>query len=312
MVKRDVVDVLRRGLDNALVNWPTMLLRLAEKVVLGIIAIASLIAAVAPVVVSLGLHVPESPEDALDAIVKLYESWALLAWIGVGAVVLLFVFLAVHSFVEAGCARIAVDADRAAGPATQNVRARFRVFSMSRWLAGASDGWWRVFAIYNLAWGRLVLVLFIPLVPTVVLMLVLRDNQAGLIIVGVGGLIVTLLLFLVVAIVAALWTNRAIAEWAARRESAPAALSVAWRALKLDFARHVLIALAIFVVSMAGSSFFSMFGAFAAVGHSLSRTTLINFVTMPMRMAGWLLSSAFAAAVASWFLAAYAAIAVED
>lgn len=312
MVKRDVIDVLRRAFDNTLANWQTIVLRLAEKVVLGVIAVGAALAILVPFLVTIGLHMPDSPEDALNLIVRLYESWVLILWIIVAVSLLLLVFIAVHSFVEAGCARIAVDADRAAGPAAQGPRARFRVFSMARWLAGAVEGWWRVFWIYNLAWGALSLLLFLPMIPTMILMLVLRDNEAGLVITGIVGLLMTLLLFIAIAIVAGVWTNRAIAEWAARRESARVALSVTWRALKVDFARHAAIALAVFVVSMAGSSFFAGFGAFATIGTTISQTAIVHFVTMPMRMVTWLLSSAFSAAVATWFLAAYAALAVEN
>jgi hypothetical protein len=312
MVKRDVVDILRRAFDNTLANWQIIALRLAEKVVLGVIAVGAALAILVPFLVTIGLHIPDSPEDLLALIVRLYESWLLILWIIVAVSLLLVVFIAVHSFVEAGCARIAIDADRAAGPAVQGPRARFRVFSMARWLAGATDGWWRVFWIYNLAWGALSLLLFIPMIPTMILMLVLRENEVRMIVTGIFGLTLTVMLFIAIAIVASVWTNRAIAECAAHGESARVALSVTWRALKVDFARHALIALAVFVVSMAGSSFFAGFGAFAAIGQTISQTALVNFVTMPMRMVTWLLSSAFSAAVATWFLAAYAALAVEN
>ncbi|HKR63819.1 MAG TPA: hypothetical protein VJZ00_08810 [Thermoanaerobaculia bacterium] len=309
--KRDIIDTLRRGLDNAIANWPATLLRLGEKVVFGALVIASAILVLVPIAISIGLHVPETQDDWVDLMRKFVEGWTLLLWILLGVSVLLFVFVAVHAFVEAGCARIAVDGDRAAGASVQGPRTRYRVFTMQRWLAGAVEGWWPVFWIYNLAWGVAALLLLIPLIPTAVLVLVFRDSQAGVIATGCGGLVITFLFFLVLAIAAALWTNRAIAEWAARRGTAREALRFAWSALKLDFARHVLIAVAIFVVAMAGSSFFSSFGAAATIGHTISQTAIVNFVMMPMRLAGWVLSSAFGAAVASWYLASYAALAVE-
>jgi uncharacterized membrane protein len=314
MVKRGVIETLRRGLDNTLANWPAILLRLVEKIVLGVIAVAAAIAIVVPIILAIGLHIPDfdSPEDVLDVLVTLIHGWILIVWIFVALSVLLVIFVALHSFVEAGCARIAVDADRAAGSQAQIPRARFQVFSMARWLAGGRDGWWAVFWIYNLAWGIAGLFLLIPLIPTAVVMLLLRDSDKGVIVTGIAGLVLTFFFFVLVAIVTGVWTNRAIAGWAARREGAGAALRAAWRALKLDLVRHALVALAIFVVAMAGSSFFAGFGAFATIGHSLSQTALINFVTMPMRLAGWLVSAAFSAAVSAWYLASFVALAVEE
>ncbi len=314
MVKRGVIDTLRRGLDNTLANWPSIALRLVGKIVLGVIIVAALIAIVVPIIVKIGLHVPDinSPEDVLDVLTTFINAWVLILWIVAVFSVLLLVLIAVQSFVEAGCARIAVDADRAAGKDEQAPRGRFQVFSMSRWLAGATEGWWPVFWIYNLAWGFTVLFLLIPLISTMVAMLLLRDRDTAVIVIGIGGLIATMIFFILIAIVTSVWTNRAIAEWAARRDSARASLRRAWTALKRDLARHALIALAIFVVAAAGSSFFAGFGAFATIGHSLSRAALINFVTMPIRLAGWLLSAAFSAAISTWFLAAYVALVVEE
>jgi hypothetical protein len=314
MVKRGVIDTLRRGLDNTLANWQVILLRLGGRIVLGAMAVAAAIVVIVPIVISIGLHIPDinAPEDVLDVLTALIRGWALLLWILVAVTGLLLVMVAIHSFVEAGCARIAVDADRAAGPGTEGPRARFGVFAMSRWLEGGGQGWWPVFWIYNLAWGSACMFLLIPLIPTLVLMMLLRGSDTAVIVTGVAGLLLTLLLFFFVAIVCAIWTNRAIAGWAAHHESARAALRAARGALKLDLARHVLIALAIFVVGMAGSSFFAGFGTFAAIGHALSRATLIHFVTMPLRLAGWLAGSAFSSAVSAWYLASYVAVAVES
>jgi hypothetical protein len=314
MVKRSVVDVLQRGLENTVANWPVIAVRFAGRVVLGVISVAVLIAIIVPIVVAIGLHVPDihSLEDVLDVLTTLVQGWALILWIAVALSVLLLLLVALQSFIEAGCARIAVDGDRAAERKGRAPGPRFRVFSMSLWLQGATEGWLAVFWIYNLAWGFTVLFLFIPLLPTMAAMLLFRSSETAVFAIGITGLILTVLSLVVIAIVTSVWTNRAIAGWAAHRESARAALRTAWRALKRDFARHVLVALAVFVVAGTGSSILAGFGSFSLIGQSMSQTALINFVTMPVRLAGWLLSSAFSAAIAAWFLSAYAALAVEE
>jgi hypothetical protein len=192
-------------------------------------------------------------------------------------------------------------------------RERFRVFSMSRWMEGATDGWWELFLVYNATWGLASLLLLIPLVPTVALMLVFRGQAGALIATGCIGLALTAMLMLVVVVLAGMWTNRSIASWAVRRGGAGDALSSGWDALRRDFGRHLLITLAVIVVGLAGSAFFGSFSFFAGIGdvfgHERGVTT---FITLPLRLLVSIVSSAFSAAVTSWYLAAYAAVAVEN
>jgi hypothetical protein len=236
--------------------------------------------------------------------------WILLVWVLLGAFVLTLVFVAMHSFVEAGCARVFVDAERLGGPATEGPRSRFRLFSMDRWMAGGAAGWWTVFWIYNIAWGMAGLIFLIPLIPTAVLMFVFREQAPMLIGTGCVGLLVTLMLMIVVGLVTGMWTNRAIVDWAANGTGASESLSGAWQAFRADLARHVLIALAVIVIGMAGSSFFASFSFFAAFGQSMGNHSLFNLVTLPIRLVASLGSTAFSAAVTSWYVAAYAALAV--
>ncbi|HEX6099638.1 MAG TPA: hypothetical protein VF432_25210 [Thermoanaerobaculia bacterium] len=312
-MKRDVFATLRRGVDNAVANWGLIVVRVVEVLALAGIAIAAALAVIVPVLVSIGITVTgiSTPEDLEELILSLYARWVWMIWIFLGISVLLLVFVAIHSFVEAGCARVAVDADRAAGPAVDGPRSRYHVFSLQRWWAGAKDGWWTVFWIYNLAWGVAGLILLLPLVPTAVIMLMARDTPAMLIGTGCIGLTVTLLLFIVVGIVTSMWTARATVEWATTRAGAAAALSDAWAAIKADVGRHLLIALAVVVIAMAGSSFFATFSYFAAFGEMFHRSGVVQVFTIPLRLFGTLLNWGFSAFVSSWYLAAYGALAVE-
>jgi len=313
-VKRGVIDTLRRGAENAIANWPLAAIRFAEVVMFGIIAVAAVILSLIPLLVHLGIvfRDVQSSEEVAAVIGTLLERWTLFIWFGTGVLVMLIVFVLIHSYVEAGCARVFVDADRAAGPAVAGPRQRYRLFSMDRWLAGAKEGGWKVFWIYNLAWSVAALILLIPLIPILVLLLVLRENPAAAAGIGCLGLIVFLIFAVVVGIIVGMWTNRAIADWAVQRGSARQALASGWRAVKSDPGRHLLAALAIFVVAMAGSSLFASFSMFAAFGDSVGHNMTFNLVTMPLRMVGSILSSAFSALIGSWYLATYAALAVES
>lgn len=313
-MRRGVIDTLRRGADNTFANWPLSLIRFSEVLLFGLIAVAAVIATVLPLLVSFGIHLADvhTPEEVETAMLTLLDKWVMLLWVMLGVLVMLLVFMIIHSFVEAGCAFVFVDADRAAGPQTAGPRQRYKLFSVERWMAGAKEGWWEVFWIYNLAWGAAALVLLIPLIPIAALVFALHDKPAPAIAVGCVGLVLFMLFAIVVAVVTGMWTNRSIVQWAAQRGEIRQALSTGWRAIKTDLGRHLLVALAIFVIAMAGSSFFASFSMFAAFGDSVRGTAAFNMVTLPIRLVGSLLSSAFSAVIGSWYIASYAALAVEN
>lgn len=312
-MKRNVFDVLRRALDNTIANWGLVVVRLVETLVFVAIVVVTAIAVFIPIAVSIGIELGQiaTPDDIESAFVGLMEKWILLVWIFLAICVVTIVFVALHAFVEAGCARVYVDGERAAGPATEGLRARFHTFSTGRWLEGAKDGWWTVFWIYNLAWSVAGLIFLIPLLPTLIITLVFRDTPAVAITGGCIGLVVTVMLMIVVGVVTGMWTNRAIADRAVQDMGASAALSGAWRALKADPGRHLLIAIITIVVTIAGSSFFASLSYFAAFGEIVHNSAVFNIVTLPLRLIGTILSSIFSAVVASWYLASYASLAVE-
>lgn len=312
-MKRDPFAALRRGLDNTVANWGLILIRLAEALLLTAIAGLAVVAVLVPILVSLGVRFDAlpTPEDVENLALAFIEQWVLLLWIFAALCVVTIVLAALHSFVQAGCARVNVDADRTAGPAVEGPRARFRVFSAERWYAGAKEGWWVVFWIYNIGWGLAGLLFLVPLIPTLILMLLLRDNPAVAIVIGVVGLIVSVVVMVGVGFVTGMWTNRAIADWAARRTGARDSLASAWSAIKGDVGRHLLVAFAMLVIATAGSSFFASFSLFGAFGRAFEETAVLSLVTLPMRLVGTLLSSIFSAFVTSWGLAAYASLAAE-
>ena len=313
-MKRGVFDVLRRGLDNTIANWPLILLRLGANLLYGALAIGGAIAILIPTLISIGIRFENiaSPDDVASALEILLQQWIIFVWIFLGITLLTLVILLVHSFVTAGAARVTVDADRAAGPAIEGPRSRYRVFSMERWLAGATDGWWTLFWIYNLAWGAAGLILLIPLIPTILLMLAFREDERIAVATGCLGLVVTLLLMIGVGIVTNMWTTRAIAGWAVRRAGARDALRAGWRACRDDFLRHAGVAISILIIGMAGSAFFAGFSLLGAFGDIVGQEAGYGgFFLFPVRILASLASTLFSAAVTGWYLAAYSALAVE-
>lgn len=312
-MRRGVFETLRRGLDNALANWGLVIVRVVEMFVLIAVAVAAMLAMVVPILVSIGIRIADltTPDQLESTMLALLQRWVLLVWVFLGLSLLMLVLVALHSLVTAGAARVQIDADRIAGPAVDGPRSRYHVFSMQRWWAGAKDGWWTVFWIYNFAWGVAGLILLIPLLPTLALTILFRETPAVAITSGCIGLVVSLMLLIVVGVVTGIWTNRAVADWAVQRSGASAALTGAWAAIKADLGRHVLIAIAMIVIAIAGSSFFASFSWFAAFGEMMHRTAAVNFFTIPLRLVGTILNWAFSSFVASWILGAYGALAVE-
>jgi hypothetical protein len=312
-VKRGVIDTLRRAADDAIANWPLMLLRLGETLIFVILAVAAVFVMLVPIAVSLGLSLANlhSPEDLENVAGLLAGKWVLLLWAFLAISVLLLIFMAIHSFVEAGSARILVDAEEQAGPSTEGPRSRYRAFSMERWMAGGVRGWWGVFWIYNLAWGLAGLILLLPLIPTALGMLLFREQPPLLIGTGCIGLALTFVLLIVTAVVTGMWTNRAIVDAALYGTAASESLSRAWKEIRADLGRHIAITAAVIVVAMAGSSFFASFSVFANFGQAMDHHGMFSLITLPLRIVGSLGSTAFSTALTSAYVAAYAALAVE-
>src|SRR6185436_11893984 len=79
-LRRSVTDLIRRGFDSMLANWPLVLIRIGEVVVLTAIAIAAIVATLVPIFVSAGLskvdwsdteHAPEALAEFLVSHVML-------------------------------------------------------------------------------------------------------------------------------------------------------------------------------------------------------------------------------------------------
>src|SRR6185437_3436976 len=99
--------------------------------------------------------------------------------------IVLAVLMAIHSFVEAGSARVFVDAERNGAGVTRS-RESFRAFNMDRWLQGGRASWWTVFWIYNIVWGVGGLILLIPLLLTLGALFLVTET-AGIVAVTCGG-----------------------------------------------------------------------------------------------------------------------------
>ena len=303
-MKRNPFDVIRRGFENAMANWPVILLRVAEGLIIIAIVIGAVFAAVIPVVVSAKLsHFDINSVDSASQFFAelIIEHWLLLVYLFLLAFAIVGVLIAVHSFVEAGSARVYVDGERVPG---------FRAFAFDRWWAAGRTGWWPVFWIYNLAWSVGGLIVLVPPVITIAGMLLVSENGAR-IAVGCAGLAFTVLLMIPTAFVIGVWTQKAITICVARALGAVESLRVARREIKLDFGRHLAVAVIMMIISFAAASVISGFNIPFSLGEHGRGLDLIPIFFAPMQIMLSVVQSALSAAAGAWFLASFVALTEE-
>jgi len=310
-LKRSLPDVLRRGLDSTIANWPVIALRIAESIVLVGIVIASIIVAIVPAVVAAGLSRDEiiNSSDPASAIVGwMIGHLMLFVWMFALAFIVLGVLLAIHAFFEGGAAQIYVDAERNAKRTPIAGRDAFRAFSIDRWLAGGAASWWRVFWLYNWAWSVGLLFVLVPLMLTIVALILISDT-VGRVAVGCVGLAVAIFVLIPVAIVVSIWCAKAITICVARSLPARESLRLAWRAVRDDIGRHLAVAVIAFVVSMALNSVVSAFSIPMTISqHHLPSLALLF---TPVRLASSVIQSMVSAAIGAWLMACFVSMTEE-
>lgn len=309
-MKRNVTEIIRRGFESVIANWPLLLIRIAEGIFGFVLVVAAIVAAVVPLLMSLGLqnYQPSSPEDVAELILSIFtEHWMVFIYLFLLFTLVLLIYVAVHAFVEGGSARIYVDAERASASVAFPSRQQLRVFTSERWFRGAKQAWWPVFWIYNIAWGTSGLIVMIPLLIVAALMLVARENRAALIGIGCGGVAFSIVFMFVTMIVTYIWSTKAIVLAAASEMGPAESLGASWREFRADSGRHVGVTLILFLLMIVGSMVLSSFG----MVFNWQNSPMMSITTMPLQFAGSILNTIFSAGMASWMLACFAALTVE-
>jgi hypothetical protein len=327
-LKRNVTEVLRRGLDLTIANWPVIALRVAESLLLAAVVIASILAAVIPAVVAAGL----SKDDILNSsdpggamISWLIGHLMLFVWMFAIAFLVLGVLIAIHAFVEGGSTQIFVDGERAASKrrsdspvrpsassvgleSPTHVRDDFRAFAVDRWLAGGAASWWRIFWVYNLAWSVSLILVLVPLIITMIAMLVISDT-VGRVVVGCSGLALAVLILIPTGIVTSIWCKKAITICVARATGASESLRLGWREFRADIGRHLAIALIMFVISLALNSLVS--GFTIPMNFTEHRLPTAALMFAPIRLIAGVIQGMIGAAIGSCFLACFVSMTEE-
>lgn len=288
-MKRSVAEVIRRGFDMALANWPLLLIRIAEHLLIGILAIISIIAIVVPIAVSAGLgHFdidPDNPNGAAGIVAQaLIDHWGLFLFILLVISIVLIVFVAIHSFVQAGSVDVYIANE----------------FTGDRFISGGKRGWWRIFGIYNLAWLFAGIVLLVPIIPVPFIILLTGQSVASIVI-GCLWLAIWGFFAILVCLATALWTMKAVVLAMTRNLEAREALKAARAAIRAEPGAHFAVGFIMLVIWFGGSAFIGMFSGVASMGHP----TPLAIVTAPLHLFLSLINAIFSAAVESWFLASF-------
>lgn len=305
-MKRTITEVLRRGFDSTVANWPVIAFRIGESLVFAAIVIAAVLAAIVPAVVAAGLSkddIVNSGDPGGAVISWLIAHLMLFVWIFALGFIVLGVMIAIHAFVEGGAAQIYVDAERSA-----KSRNDLHAFSIDRWLAGGAASWWRIFWLYNFAWSVGLIFVLVPLVITIAAMLAISDTAIR---VGIGcvGVVLAVLVLIPVGIVTSIWCTKAITICVARALSARESLRLGWREFRSDLGRHLAIAVILFVVSMAINSLFSAFTIPMNITSQRLPTMALMFA--PARLLAGVVQGIVGAAVGSCLLACFVSMTEE-
>ena len=301
-MKRTTTEILRRGFESTVANWPLIAIRIAESVVLIGLTIGAIIAAIVPVVVAAGLGNFDFSRitDATDAFSMLVvEHWMLIVYILLIASVVLLLLVAIHAFVDGGTAQVLVDAERGA---------KLAAFNGERWLLGGRRAWWPIFWIYNIVWTIAGVIILIPLAATLAIMIVVSDTT-GRVVVACAGLLLAFLVIMPIALLAAVWTEKAIAVCLMRNANATESLRVARRDIRSDLGRHFIVAFIMFVVTVGGSGVLGMMSTPFSLLHQ--NQPLLMVFTAPAQIVVSFAQTILSAATGMWFLAAYIALTGE-
>lgn len=289
-MKRSVTEVIRGGYDLTIANWPLLLLRIAEHLLVAMLAIASIVAIIVPIAVSAGLghftlDQPGGVDDAREIILGLLaQHWLLLLFILLLITVVLAVIVALHSFVQAGCAQVYLD----------------RSFSIDRFLAGGKRGWLPVFWIYNLAWLVAGVVLLVPILP-IPFLIALTGESTGSIVVGCVLLALWAFFAVIVALATALWSMKAIVLSMTRNLDARASLKEARLAIRAEPGPHFAVGFIMLVIWLGGTALIGTMSGVMSIGHA----TPLALITAPLQIVISLINAIFSSALESWFLASF-------
>ena len=313
-MKRSITDVLRRGILSTLANWPVILTRVAEMLVVAALLVVAAVGLIVPMLVSAGVEQWTLPSrgSGWEMLLEILGAHAaLFSYLFLFIAAITLIIVAIHAFVSAGATRVYVDAERAVPDAPQLRREQFDVFTFERWSAGARGAWLRVFWIYNGAWGFAGLILLLPvaIIGALEAWAVSAENVGGIVAASCGGMALLVIIGIPLAFVTAIWSQKAVVIGLARGLAAREALRAGWAEARADFLRHFVIFFLITIISAGASTVLS--GFFTPFSFMPRHNDWASLLFGPVQIVSFTLQSAVSNAVGCWLTACFAAMTEE-
>jgi hypothetical protein len=295
-------DFLRRSLDNALANWPLLLINIAAQVASVAVIFIGILVAVLPLIM-FGVLAAAAPKGDPEVwLTKLFENNPLIILYLVAVVSLLIIpIMIVYSFVEAGRLGVYLDGERNADLLGSSARPAFKVFDPTAWAAHAKANWWRIFLLYNIVWGIYGLILLIPLALIVGAMVVLHETPS---VVGVGCLLGAAFLLLAVffAFVFGIWSKVSNTLCVQGQRGVGESMRLGWAFMREQFGGLLVLTIILIAISLALGG--SLFGVYFMIGIA-SSIPGVAVLLVPLQVALSLGQSLLSAVITGWFTAAY-------
>lgn len=284
------IDNLKLGFRIATANWPLILIAIAESIAtIVFIALAILLAAF-PIVIGFFRGEDVIPEEPAALGQWILEHPFMVLGTLLAVMVAAIAAIALHSFVQAG--RIAVyEKSR-----QQNGAA---VFTPELWIEEGRGGWFRLFLIYHAIYGVYSLIFLIPIVT--VAGIFLTQGSPAAFVIGCVGMSVFVLSAIVLGVAAFLWSTMSTMVAVVHRSGPVEAMSDGWRDVRRSLGPLLGVAIIIIVLSIALSSFFSIF---SVVLELMSFSDSIRLVLVPFQIGISVIQSAISVVFSCWLIAA--------
>lgn len=307
---RPIGEILHRGFDNTIANWPLILVSIAGQVAMVTTALLLLVLAIIPAVL-MGIavdwgSVTSDPEAFFENLILAHPFFVIYVLLAIG--IILIPVMMLWAFLEGGKFGIYLDGERAGVGAPR--RRSMRVFEPGRWLAWGRATWWRAFWVYNIVWALvfLVLLLFMLVIGALVFAIAMAGGEAaapGGVLIGCFGLLVLIPLILLAAFISNMVTQLAMSLLVRDGGGAIEKLKAAMGFIRAWPGTVIGVTLVTIVVSIAMGGIFSVFGLVFRVGEEMNEAFMIAII--PLQLFFALLQAAISAALQCWVSATFVA-----
>lgn len=305
---RSISVLLQRGFDNAVANWPLMLIGIATQVAMILLFIALLVAVLIPgVIIGISIDFGDfeaNPASFFEEIILAHPFFIIYVLLGIG--VILIPVMMVFSFAEGAKFGVLRDGERARGEG--GARSAMRMFDPSQWFAWGRRTWWPAFWIYNIIWGvALGVLLAVGLVFAVIAVAMAvgggEAGAGGAAAIGCLAVIVLVPIMILAAVLTNMVSQIAMSLLVRDGEGAVATIRNAMSFIRRHPGYSIGVTLITLVVAFAVGGAFGGIGVIINMGGEMNESLLL--MMLPIQIIFTLIQSAVTIAVQTWVSAVF-------